>query len=110
MPYHDREIFEAMARRLGIHYRYAENADRSQGIFSEKGPPFEPAQEDLAALPPEIVRRIRQSAVELNKQDILAVADEIEMEHPSVTAFIKRHAASYHFDAIERIMERLLTT
>jgi len=106
-PYRYGEIFEVMARHLGVRYRYSDKVAGGSPVLSDSGPPSEPAVEELAALQPEVAHRIRHAAVTLNKRDILAIADEIYEEHPAVSAFLKGQTASYRFEAIELLMELL---
>jgi len=104
-PYREWEIFEVMARHLGIRYRFNINTAGSCTVLSETGPPPLPTAGELAALPPETARRIGQSAVELNKRDVLDIAEEIEARHPAITAFLKAHVVSFDFATIERFMK-----
>jgi PAS domain S-box-containing protein len=101
-PYREREIFEVMARHLGIRYRYnvSEAGNRTSPSLAEQ--PQSPTDVELETLPPDTARRIRQAAVKLNKRELLAIAEEIETAHPAITDFLKKHVVSFDFESIER--------
>ena len=96
---------EEMCLGLGNHFLYDGVDPVKRLLATEAVPPAVPDSTELAALPRETVGRIRESAMELNKEEILAIAVEIEGAHPTVAAFIKGEAVSYNFEAIERLME-----
>ncbi len=64
-----------------------------------------PTTGELEVLPPETARRIRQAAVELNKRDILTMAEEVEAGYPATAAFLRGHVASFDFETIEKYVE-----
>jgi len=64
-----------------------------------------PCPEELASLPREAARRILEAALVLNKEEIVAVANEIEADYPTVASYIIAQAVSYNFKAIEKLME-----
>jgi PAS domain S-box-containing protein len=104
-PFPEREIFDVMARHLGVRYRYDVKGVGDRKVVPESGPPPMPTAGEFAALPPETAQRIRQAAVELNKREVLAIAQEIEEEHPTITAFLKGQVVSFDFGTIERFLE-----
>ena len=104
-PYREWEIFEVMARHLGIRYRYDDNAEGGRTALPAPDRVPLPTTGELEALPPETARRIRQAAIELNKRDILAMAEEVEAGYPVIAAFIRGHVASFDFETIEKFVE-----
>jgi hypothetical protein len=94
---------EEIGLRPGNHYLYG-GEEPGKGLLEEAHSAV-PGPAELAALPREVARRIREAAMELNKDEILAIAAEIEGEHPTVAVFINEQTASYNFEAIERLME-----
>jgi signal transduction histidine kinase len=88
-----------------IDYPTGEESTGKRLYAAEATAPCAPRPEELASLPREAARRIWEAAVVLNKEEILAVADEIEAEHPTVSSFINAQVVSYNFKAIERLME-----
>ncbi|MEJ2199778.1 MAG: ATP-binding protein [Desulfuromonadaceae bacterium] len=107
-PFREREICEVMARHLGIRYRYAEKAAGEVAGVPAGALVVRPSPEDLASLPDEMARRIQLAAMELNKQEIIAVASELAEEYSVLAAFMTDQAASYNFEAIATLMESLI--
>jgi hypothetical protein len=97
-----------MARHLGIRYRYAEKAAGEVAGVPAGALVVRPSPEDLASLPDEMARRIQLAAMELNKQEIIAVASELAEEYSVLAAFMTDQAASYNFEAIATLMESLI--
>jgi len=72
-PFRDHEIFESMARQLGIKYIYKDGDEvtaQKQGINL--------TAEMLAELPPELLQELREATLTLDRQAIIAVIEGIE--------------------------------
>jgi CheY-like chemotaxis protein len=106
-PYREREIYEAMARHLGLHYRYAEKADENPADTGPAGAIPQPSDAELAALPPEMARRIHTAARELNKREIVTIASGLATTSPTLVAFLEGKATAYDFEAIAQLVASL---
>ena len=72
-PFRDHEIFKSMARQLGIKYIYKDGDEvtaQKQGINL--------TAEMLAELPPELLQELREAALTLDREAIIAVIERIE--------------------------------
>lgn len=96
---------EVMGMRPGSQYCYNGEDPRKLLLAAESIPAAAPNSTELAALPRETVRRIREAAMELNKEEILAIAAVIQGKHPTVASFIKGEVVSYNFEAIEKLLK-----
>ncbi len=71
-PYRDTEIFEALAKHLGVRFLYAEEQPPAAGAGEEE---LDVAQ--LKDLPPALIYELREAAVLLDDQNCLRVAGMI---------------------------------
>ena len=101
-PFREHEIFEVMARFLGVEYIYAEPDDAAAPI---DGAELTAAM--LAELPPELLKDLDQTTLVANREAILEVIDRIA-EHAPETA--KHLRALVHNFELERIRELLAET
>ncbi len=80
-PFHDYEIFEAMARHLGVEYRYEE----------AEGTPSQVQRTDitvemLAALPADLREELRDTTLTLDREAALSVIARIADQAPATAA------------------------
>jgi signal transduction histidine kinase/CheY-like chemotaxis protein len=98
-PYRPAEVFECMARHLGIHYRFREPA-----AMFDTGQIAELKAEDLSALPDELRREFRDALIMLDPAPITAAIERISQENPSLgwtlAYYANRYAYSKIFDAM----------
>ena len=72
-PFRDHEIFESMARLLGIKYIYK---DRDAETAQKQG--INLTAEMLAELPPELLQELREATLTLDREAIIDVIERIE--------------------------------
>lgn len=99
-PYRSREIFDCMARHLGVRYVYEpEVAAVTANVAAAL------RNEDLAALPATIRDELESAIVALDGQRIAALARRIEEQNPALGRAIahlaRRFAYTAIFDALE---------
>jgi CheY-like chemotaxis protein len=99
-PYRPAEVFECMARHLGVRYREGEaSAD------SEVQQPGALRAEDLSSLPSELRNDLRQAVITLDRARIAAAIDHISAENSELAYGLAFYANSLEyskiFDAIE---------
>ncbi len=74
-PFREQEIFEVMAKHLGVKYVYEEEpVEPDAGVESEA----QLTPEQLAALPADLRQRLHQAAVELNESKCLKIIEQIK--------------------------------
>ena len=100
-PYRPEEIFDCMARHLGVRYQ----ADETAAAFNGKQP-GELTAEALSDLPEELRNELRQALITLVPSRISAVIERIANEDKSLglilSDYADRYAYSKIFDATER--------
>ncbi|MGD9215772.1 MAG: response regulator [Desulfobacteraceae bacterium] len=102
-PFRDQEIFEAMAKHLGLKYVHESSL--------EKGVPVEPElelrPEQLAALPEDLLSKLYQAVVELDEERILVLIEKIKTIDDHLAAaldtLVGKLALSPLLDLLEKI-------
>jgi CheY-like chemotaxis protein len=98
-PYRPAEIFECMARHLGVRYHVSEGA-----ATSGSEPLGEWMAEDLSALPGELRKELRDALITLNPVWISTAIERISQENRALGLILARYADrtaySKIFDAI----------
>ena len=89
-PYKDQEIFDSMARQLGVKYIYKE-----RGAEALRKPGINLTTEILAELPPDLLQDLRDTTLVLNIEDALEVIARIAENAPEVAAGLKELVDSY---------------
>jgi signal transduction histidine kinase/DNA-binding NarL/FixJ family response regulator len=96
-PFRDHEIFESMARQLGIKYLYKDRgAETAQGINL--------TAEMLAGLPPDLLQELRETTLELNQEAILEVIDRIEEHAPDTAGHLRTLVQNFEMDRIRELL------
>jgi signal transduction histidine kinase/ligand-binding sensor domain-containing protein/CheY-like chemotaxis protein len=107
-PYRREEIFDCMARQLGVRYVYREIAPASP---AEPSPSLRP--EDLAALPRHLRDELAHALVRLDPEPISEVIGRISAQNARLGALLansaKRFAYTQILNAIEECDDRLVT-
>lgn len=73
-PFREYEIFGVMGKHLGLRYVYEESREKAVPIEPE----VEIRPEQLAALPSDLLSRLHDAAVELDRDRILALIEQIK--------------------------------
>jgi CheY-like chemotaxis protein len=98
-PYRPAEIFECMARHLGVRYQVGEGAAKpdSEGVGALRS-------EDLSALPDELRIELRNALIMLNPARISTAIERISQENQALGLTLASYADGYAytelFDAI----------
>ncbi|MGD8847773.1 MAG: hypothetical protein PVI54_19790, partial [Desulfobacteraceae bacterium] len=103
-PFRDQEIFDVMAKHLGLKYLYE--------YRPEKAVPLEPEAdvrpEKLAALPEDILNQLYQAVVELDEERIMVVIEMIKTTDAHLAAaldtFVRQLALSSLLELLEKIV------
>ena len=91
-PVEAERLFEAIGRRLGLRFKFAEIA----------APETAPATADLGTLPAGLRQELAEAAVNLDKEAVLIIAERLRAEHPAEAEFIAGQVESYRFDLLEQ--------
>jgi signal transduction histidine kinase/ActR/RegA family two-component response regulator len=94
-PYRPAEIFECMARHLGLRYQVSEGAAKSDG--ERLG---ELNADDLCALPDELRRELRDALIMLNPVGISTAIERISRENGALGSILARYSGRTAYSAI----------
>jgi signal transduction histidine kinase/DNA-binding NarL/FixJ family response regulator len=94
-PYRPAEIFECMARHLGVSYHVSESAARfpNERIGELNA-------DELSALPDELRKELRDALKTLNPSLISAAIDRISQEHQALGFILSGYAERYAYSKI----------
>ncbi len=100
-PYREHEIFEVMAKHLGVSYVYEE--ERASSIpYREL--PLTPEQL-TTVLPQELRDQLQRAALRLNQTMVLEVAAKIKALEPSLGATLESFAERFDFEGLLALLE-----
>ena len=100
-PFHEGELFDKMGALLGVRYVYEEHAERTDEGVSDALD-----QEAMAALPSDLLIRLRRSALSADFDAILDLADEIAPIDERSAATLRILAERFDSDSILSALPR----
>jgi len=100
-PYRPAEIFESMARHLGVRYEVREGAAQS-----DRGRVGELMDADLSALPDELRTELRDALITLDRARIAKAIERISRENKALGLILGRQADRYAFS---KMLDAIMT-
>jgi signal transduction histidine kinase/DNA-binding response OmpR family regulator len=100
-PYREEEIFEIVARHLGVTYLY--EWEQEQTVSVEQRAAWRP--EKFAALPGDLRISLHQACIELDTDRILALIEQISELDASIGSVLKGFAAELAYDHLLSLLE-----
>jgi len=100
-PYREQELFEVMARHLGLKYVYEKEAGQISPVRSK--PVIR--SEQWAALPLELLTQLHQAAVELDTTRTLALIGRITELDASIGRLLNDLAAKLDYPQLLKLLE-----
>ena len=101
-PYREPELFEVLARHLGLKYVY-EKTERVERMTAEPG--FDLRSKQLAALPAELLMQLRQAVVELDTSRTLALIEQVTKREASLGGALRELAMKLDYKRLLRLLE-----
>jgi len=101
-PYHEQEIYEVLAKHLGLGYVYAE--EQTGDLPAHAPSELRPGQ--LAALPAGLRNRLCEAAVELDTDRALALIDQVSGHDPAAGHALRELAHKLDYDGLLSLLER----
>lgn len=98
-PYRETEIFDAMAKHLGLKYEYEEIKTRSDASGIEL------RQEQLAALPEELTQNLHQAVLELDMMRSQELIRQIANHDSAIGLELEMLAKRLEFNSILKLLE-----
>lgn len=103
-PFRDQEIFEVMARELGVEYVYR---DRTEAPAQPEG--IELSAEMLADLPPELLQELNQTTLVADREATLAVIERIEDHAPETAASLRALVEDFQMGCLQDLLDETET-
>ena len=98
-PYQAHEIFDAMARQLGVNYIYEEESQEITGATS-----VELTGEMFQKLPPELRQALKKAAHMLDIEATVEVAERVRAIDPAIADGLQRLADDFQFGRIRALL------
>ncbi len=95
-PYRETEIFDLMAKHLGMRYQYDETQPMSPEIVAKQ----DLTAEDLAKLPEALRSALYQAILELNMDKTTAIIDQIREQDAQVAESLKILVDNFEYDEL----------
>lgn len=102
-PYRPEEIFDCMARHLGIRYLFKE----TQAVLKGAEPQVVLVSSDLSALPEETLRELEQAVISGNDMRIDKALEAIQRHDETAATELGRLAVSYQYERILALLKPL---
>ena len=99
-PFKDRDIFDVMARELGVEYIYQ---DRPTAPTQPKVP--ELSAQALAELPADLLQELDQAILVADREATLVVIDRIEESAPEIAASLRNLVFNFRMGRIREILK-----
>ncbi len=101
-PFRDQEIFDVMARELGVEYVYK---DRTAAPVQPEVQ--ELSAEMLAGLPPELLQKLDQTTALADQEATLAVIKHVEGHAPETGASLRALVENYQMGRIRALLKEV---
>ena len=103
-PFRDQDIFEVMARELGVEYVYRDRAEA----------PAQPewialSVEMLADLPPELLQELKETTVIMDREASLEVIERIEEHAPETATNLRTLVEYFQMGRMRRLLDEVAT-
>ena len=102
-PFREQELFDAMARHLGLKFIY-DNAPGHQG--GEDAPGLQVGPEQFEGLPAELLRELRQAVIELDTARTQALIEQVSARDASLGRALNTLAAQLDYKRLLKLIER----
>jgi PAS domain S-box-containing protein len=102
-PFREQELFDALARHLGLRFIY-DQAPGHQGM--EDGPGLSLRPEQWDALPPQLLQDLRQAALELDTARTQALIGQVTELNAPLGRALDRLASQLDYKRLLKLLER----
>lgn len=104
-PFREEEIFDQLAKHLGVRYIYLEPGivDQNNAVQCRRL-----TREDLEVMPDTWIQKLHTAAKECNDKSILQLLTQIPTQYPSLIEVLMQITYNFRFDEIIEITEFLI--
>jgi signal transduction histidine kinase/CheY-like chemotaxis protein len=99
-PYRDTEIFDVLDRHLGLRFVY-----EKKPVTEPENPEIELRPELLDIVPPELVKELHLSVIELNPERIKDLTNEIMHYDPAVGEALQKLASRFDYGRLLQLLD-----
>ncbi len=105
-PFREAEIFDKIARYLGVRYLYEEKTlvDSTQARESDQKPL---TATDLATLPPEMLADLQQAVKEINLEKVNAIIGQISQTNKPLAQTLVNLVENFRFDIMQSLVKEI---
>ncbi len=104
-PFREEEIFDQIAKHLGVRYIYLEPGIVDQNHVVQRR---RLTREDLEVMPDTWIKKLRMAAKECNDKSIFQLLAQIPTQYPSLIEVLTQITYNFRFDEIIKITEFLI--
>jgi signal transduction histidine kinase/FixJ family two-component response regulator len=101
-PFREQEIFEVMAKHLGLQYVYEDKQEESVSVE----PADEIRPEQLTALPADLCSQLQKAVVEADRKLILALIEKIKTIDPRIAGGLEVFVRNLAFEPLLDLLEK----
>ncbi len=98
-PYREQDIFEAMAKHLGVEYVYEALSDEESVDFDNN------VDELIKSLPSALYNELYDAISRLNVNEVQKIIDKIMVEHAALGSILKKYVEQFEYDKVWTILE-----
>lgn len=100
-PYKPDEIYDALAKHLGVRYIYKED------LALEKSPELDlrVLKQALDKLPNELIEKLHLGALKLDVEETVAIIEQINNKNPKIATALQQLLDAMNFSAIQQISD-----
>ncbi len=98
-PFREAEIYDMLAKHLGVRFIYEEDASKADGGDIELSP------ESLAVLPDDLIAALHSAALQADGDQMLALLDQIRGQQPAVAKALHKLVNNFRFDVIMELTQ-----
>ncbi|MCB0209880.1 MAG: response regulator [Anaerolineae bacterium] len=102
-PFREEEIFDAIARHLGLKYVYEESADGATGSREHREPDYNQLRDELHTLDPVWLDRLHYAASRADSEAVFELIATIEGDHPRLAQSLTRLVNDFRFDVLAKV-------
>jgi signal transduction histidine kinase len=102
-PFRAPELFDKMARHLGVQFTY-EELQPVEALSSEAGATLSATM--LTDIPPTLINRLKQSVTDLNIKETFAIIEEMRTHSASLANGLTEQAKSFQFEKMLALIEQ----
>jgi signal transduction histidine kinase/CheY-like chemotaxis protein len=99
-PYRDTEIFDVLAKHLGLRFVYEEKP-----IIPRKEPEIELRPENLALLPSDLIKKLHFAVIGLDPERIQELTNQIMNYDPAVGRALQKLASRIEYDRLLQLLD-----